>query len=172
MLYEEALGLIQLSQYERAVEILEDLFDREKENLWVNYELIRLYVQQGQLDEAMDLINRSLAVYPDQGILMSQKINVLVLLQAFNAALDLALNELDKDEDNQVVRYQLVGIYEGLKDDIKAREIEADYMLNRGSLIRARYLYQLVLKSTKDLRVKYSVQEKIEKIDRLEEANK
>ena len=93
-------------------------------------------------------------------------------LEKFKDALKLAQYELRKNPDNQKIRYALVNIYEQIGNEFRAREVEGDYMLNQGNLIRAKSIYKQLLNNVEDDNEKKVLEEKIEKVKRLEELNK
>jgi len=170
--YKKALDAVALNQFSLGVKILQTLYEKDKDNLWVAYKLADLYIQKNSYIKALGVINHTLELYPQQSLLLTQKVKVLMLLKKFNDAKEIALFELNKNKDNKKMRYSLVTIYEELNDLLKAREVEGDYMLNKGSWMRAKYLYKQVLNKTTDSDVKKRLQQKVEKTEHLENLEK
>src|SRR2546426_3489951 len=68
----QAIGLIELDQYDRAAAMLDSVVQSNPENMRALFQQARVFIRRGQLDEAEINIRRVLAAYPRDRVTLQQ----------------------------------------------------------------------------------------------------
>lgn len=117
----QAIGLIELDQYNRAAELLEQVVRANPENMRATFQQARVFTRRGQLDEAEANIRRVLAAYPRDRISLQQLGELCKIRHDYSGARECYEKILAIDPEDLGAHYNLMLIFRklGMKDEAK-----------------------------------------------------
>ena len=133
----QAIGLIELDQYNQAARLLEAVVKANPENMRALFQQARVFVRCGQLDEAEANIRRVLAVYPRDRMSLQQLGELCKIRHDFTGARECYEKILEIDPEDLGSHYNLMLIFRklGMKEEAKREsKIFADLKDDPGAL--------------------------------------
>jgi len=117
----QAIGLIELDQYARAAELLEQVLRANPENLRAAFQQARVFVKRGQLDEAEANIRRVLAAFPRDRLSLQQLGELRKISRDYPGARECYEKILAIDPEDLGAHYNLMLIFRklGMKEEAK-----------------------------------------------------
>ena len=117
----QAIGLIELDQYDRAASLLDSVVQSNPENMRALYQQARVFIRRGQLDEAEANIRRILAAYPRDRITLQQLGELCKIKHDYHGARECYEKILAIDPEDLGAHYNLMLVFRklGMKEDAK-----------------------------------------------------
>jgi tetratricopeptide (TPR) repeat protein len=117
----QAIGLIELDQYDRAAALLDGVVRANPENLRAVFQQARVFIRRGQLDEAEVNIRRVLAAFPRDRMSLQQLGELCKIKHDYQAARECYEKILAIDPEDLGAHYNLMLLFRklGLKEEAK-----------------------------------------------------
>lgn len=117
----QAIGLIELDQYTRAAEILEQVMRANPENMRGAFQQARVFIKRGQLDEAEANIRRVLAAFPRDRLSLQQLGELRKIRRDYTGARECYEKILAIDPEDLGAHYNLMLLFRklGMKEEAK-----------------------------------------------------
>jgi len=117
----QAIGLIELDQYDRAASLLEAVVKANPDNMRAAFQQARVFIRRGQLDEAEANIRRVLVAFPRDRMSLQQLGELCKIKHDYQAARECYEKILAIDPEDLGAHYNLMLIFRKLdmKDDAK-----------------------------------------------------
>ncbi|HEX9629864.1 MAG TPA: tetratricopeptide repeat protein, partial [Pyrinomonadaceae bacterium] len=117
----QAIGLIELDQYDRAASLLDSVVQSNPENMRALFQQARVFIRRGQLDEAEVNIRRVLAAYPRDRVTLQQLGELYKIKHDYHGARECYEKILAIDPEDLGGHYNLMLVFRklGMKDDAK-----------------------------------------------------
>ncbi len=117
----EAIGLIELDQYDRAASLLEAVVKSNAENMRALFQQARVFIRRGQLDEAEVNIRRVLAAFPRDRLSLQQLGELCKIKHDYQAARECYERILAIDPEDLGAHYNLMLLFRklGMKEEAK-----------------------------------------------------
>ncbi len=117
----QAIGLIELDQYARATEILEQVMRANPENMRGAFQQARVFIKRGQLDEAEANIRRVLAAFPRDRLSLQQLGELRKIRRDYAGARECYEKILAIDPEDLGAHYNLMLLFRklGMKEEAK-----------------------------------------------------
>jgi len=117
----QAIGLIELDQYDRAASLLDSVVQSNPENLRALFQQARVFIRRGQLDEAEVNIRRVLAAYPRDRVTLQQLGELCKIKHDYHGARESYEKILAIDPEDLGAHYNLMLVFRklGMKDEAK-----------------------------------------------------
>jgi tetratricopeptide (TPR) repeat protein len=117
----QAIGLIELDQYDRAGVLLEAVVRANPENMRALFQQARVFIRRGQLDEAEANIRRVLAAYPRDRMSLQQLGELCKIKHDYQAARECYEKILAIDPEDPGAHYNLMLLFRklGMKEEAK-----------------------------------------------------
>ena len=133
----QAIGLIELDQYDRAASLLEAVVKANPENMRAVFQQARVFIRRGQLDEAEANIRRVLVAFPRDRMSLQQLGELCKIKHDYQAARESYEKILGIDPEDMGAHYNLMLLFRklGLKEEAKREaKIFADLKDDPGAL--------------------------------------
>jgi tetratricopeptide (TPR) repeat protein len=117
----QAIGLIELDQYDRAASLLDSVVQSNPENMRALYQQARVFIRRGRLDEAEANIRRILVAYPRDRITLQQLGELCKIKHDYHGARECYEKILAIDPEDLGAHYNLMLVFRklGMKDEAK-----------------------------------------------------
>jgi len=117
----QAIGLIELDQYDRAASLLDSVVQSNPENMRALYQQARVFIRRGQLDEAEANIRRILVAYPRDRVTLQQLGELCKIKHDYHGARECYEKILAIDPEDLGAHYNLMLVFRklGMKDEAK-----------------------------------------------------
>ena len=117
----QAIGLIELDQYDRAAALLDAVVRANPENMRALFQQARVFIRRGQLDEAEANIRRVLAAYPRDRMSLQQLGELCKIKHDYQAARECYEKILAIDPEDLGAHYNLMLLFRklGMKEEAK-----------------------------------------------------
>ncbi|HEX9545277.1 MAG TPA: tetratricopeptide repeat protein, partial [Pyrinomonadaceae bacterium] len=117
----QAIGLIELDQYDRAASLLDSVVQSNPENMRALFQQARVFIRRGQLDEAEVNIRRVLAAYPRDRVTLQQLGELWKIKHDYHGARECYEKILAIDPEDLGGHYNLMLVFRklGMKDEAK-----------------------------------------------------
>ncbi len=117
----EAIGLIELDQYDQAASLLDSVIKANPENMRAVFQQARVFIRRGQLDEAETNIRRVLAAFPRDRVSLQQLGELCKIKHDYQAARDCYEKILQIDPEDMGAHYNLMLLFRklGMKEEAK-----------------------------------------------------
>ena len=117
----QAIGLIELDQYDRAAELLEKVLKTNPENMRATFQQARVFIRRGQLDEAESNIRRVLAAFPRDRMSLQQLGELCKIKHDYTGAQECYEKVLAIDPEDLGAHYNLMLVFRklGKKEEAK-----------------------------------------------------
>ena len=117
----QAIGLIELDQYDRAASLLEAVVKANPDNMRAVFQQARVFIRRGQLDEAEANIRRVLVAFPRDRMSLQQLGELCKIKHDYQAARECYEKILAIDPEDLGAHYNLMLLFRklGMKDDAK-----------------------------------------------------
>jgi tetratricopeptide (TPR) repeat protein len=117
----QAIGLIELDQYNRAAQLLNAVVKSNPENMRALFQQARVFIRRGQLDEAEVNIRRVLSAFPRDRMSLQQLGELCKIKHDYPGAQDCYEKILAIDPEDLGSHYNLMLIFRklGMKDEAK-----------------------------------------------------
>jgi tetratricopeptide (TPR) repeat protein len=117
----QAIGLIELDQFDRAATLLEAVVRANPENMRALFQQARVFIRRGQLDEAEANLRRVLAVYPRDRLSLQQLGELCKIKHDYQVARECYEKILAIDPEDLGAHYNLMLLFRklGMKDEAK-----------------------------------------------------
>ena len=117
----QAIGLIELDQYDRAASLLGSVVQSNPENMRALYQQARVFIRRGQLDEAEANIRRILVAYPRDRITLQQLGELCKIKHDYHGARECYEKILAIDPEDLGAHYNLMLVFRklGMKEEAK-----------------------------------------------------
>ncbi len=117
----QAIGLIELDQYDRAASLLDGVIKANPENIRALFQQARVFVRRGRLDEAEANIRRVLVAYPRDRMSLQQLGELCKIRHDYPGARECYEKILAIDPEDLGAHYNLMLIFRklGMKDEAK-----------------------------------------------------
>ncbi|HET6671362.1 MAG TPA: tetratricopeptide repeat protein, partial [Pyrinomonadaceae bacterium] len=117
----QAMGLIELDQYDRAADLLERVVRANPENMRATFQQARVFIKRGQLDEAEANIRRVLAVFPRDRMSWQQLGELCKIRHDYAGARECYNKILAIDPEDLGAHYNLMLVFRklGMKEEAK-----------------------------------------------------
>ena len=158
-----ALGYTRNGQYIEAEKIYRELIDSDPDSLWFNYALAENMEYQQRLTEASQLYHSTLLLFPDDLAIATRLVNVLLLQDLPQKALDIAMQLYENHKTKPTIYQLLVDTYTKL-DNAPLRQLaEANYQWYNDNKKQAKIQYKALLsKGLLDVADEARVKEKLD----------
>jgi tetratricopeptide (TPR) repeat protein/nitrate/TMAO reductase-like tetraheme cytochrome c subunit len=133
----QAIGLIELDQYDQASRLLEAVVKANPDNMRALFQQARVFIRRGQLDQAEANIRRVLAAYPRDRMSLQQLGELCKIKHDFSGARECYEKILAIDPEDLGAHYNLMLVFRkvGMKEDAKREsKIFADLKDDPGAL--------------------------------------
>lgn len=133
----QAIGLIELDQYNQAARLLDGVVKTYPDNMRALFQQARVFIRRGQLDEAEANIRRVLAAYPRDRMSLHQLGELCKIKHDFSGARECYEKILAIDPEDLGAHYNLMLVFRklGMKEEAKrASRIFADLKDDPGAL--------------------------------------
>jgi len=133
----QAIGLIELDQYNQAARLLDGVVKAYPDNMRSLFQQARVFIRRGQLDEAEANIRRVLAAYPRDRMSLHQLGELCKIKHDFSGARECYEKILAIDPEDLGAHYNLMLVFRklGMKEEAKrASRIFADLKDDPGAL--------------------------------------
>ena len=120
-LVNQAMGLIELNQYERAADLLETVIRANPENMRATFQQARVFIKRGQLDAAEVNIRRVLAAFPRDRMSWQQLGELCKIRHDYAGARECYNKILAIDPEDLGAHYNLMLVFRklGMKEEAK-----------------------------------------------------
>jgi len=120
-LVNQAIGLIELDQYDRAATLLEAVVKSNPENMRAVFQQARVFIRRGQLEEAEANIRRVLVAYPRDRMSLQQLGELCKIKHDYPGARECYEKVLAIDPEDLGAHYNLMLVFRklGLKEEAK-----------------------------------------------------
>jgi len=117
----QAIGLIELDQYDRAASLLEAVVKANPDNMRAVFQQARVFIRRGQLDEAEANIRRVLVAFPRDRMSLQQLGELCKIKHDYQAARECYEKILAIDPEDLGAHYNLMLLFRklGMKDEAK-----------------------------------------------------
>src|SRR6266516_2575777 len=117
----QAIGLIELDQYDRAAALLDTVVKANPENMRALFQQARVFIRRGQLDEAEANIRRVISAFPRDRMSLQQLGELCKIRHDYQAARECYEKILGIDPEDLGAHYNLMLIFRklGMKDEAK-----------------------------------------------------
>jgi tetratricopeptide (TPR) repeat protein len=117
----QAIGLIELDQYDRAATLLEAVVKANPENIRAVFQQARVFIRRGQLEEAEANIRRVLVAYPRDRMSLQQLGELCKIKHDYPGARECYEKVLAIDPEDLGAHYNLMLVFRklGLKEEAK-----------------------------------------------------
>jgi len=117
----QAIGLIELDQYDRAASLLDAVVQSNPENMRALFQQARVFIRRGQLDEAEANIRRILTAYPRDRVTLQQLGELCKIKHDYHGARECYDKILLIDPEDLGAHYNLMLVFRklGMKEDAK-----------------------------------------------------
>jgi Tfp pilus assembly protein PilF/nitrate/TMAO reductase-like tetraheme cytochrome c subunit len=117
----QAIGLIELDQYDRAADLLEKVLKTNPENMRATFQQARVFIRRGQLDEAESNIRRVLAAFPRDRMSLQQLGELCKIKHDYTGAQECYEKVLAIDPEDLGAHYNLMLVFRklGQKEEAK-----------------------------------------------------
>jgi Tfp pilus assembly protein PilF len=117
----QAIGLIELDQYDRAASLLNTVVQSNPENMRALFQQARVFIRRGQLDEAEVNIRSVLAAYPRDRMTLQQLGELCKIKHDYHGARECYEKILVIDPEDLGAHYNLMLVFRklGMKEDAK-----------------------------------------------------
>lgn len=117
----QAIGLIELDQYDRAAGLLDSVVKANPDNMRAVYQQARVFIRRGQLDEAEANIRRVLAAFPRDRVSLQQLGELCKIKHDYQAAGECYQKILAIDPEDLGGHYNLMLLFRklGMKEEAK-----------------------------------------------------
>lgn len=117
----QAIGLIELDQYDRAADLLDAVTRANPENMRALFQQARVFIRRGQLDEAEANIRRVLAAFPRDRMSLQQLGELCKIKHDYQSARACYEKILAIDPEDMGAHYNLMLLFRklGMKDEAK-----------------------------------------------------
>jgi tetratricopeptide (TPR) repeat protein len=117
----QAIGLIDLDQYDRAASLLEAVVRANPENMRALFQQARVFIRRGQLDEAEANIRRVLVSFPRDRMSLQQLGELCKIKHDYRAARECYEKILAIDPEDLGAHYNLMLLFRklGMKEEAK-----------------------------------------------------
>ena len=117
----QAIGLIELDQYDRAADLLEAVVRANPENMRAVFQQARVFIRRGQLDEAEANIRRVLVAFPHDRMSLQQLGELCKIKHDYQAARECYEKILAIDPEDMGAHYNLMLLFRklGMKEEAK-----------------------------------------------------
>lgn len=117
----QAIGLIELDQYDRAAALLDAVVRANPENMRALFQQARVFIRRGKLDEAEANIRRVLAAYPRDRMSLQQLGELCKIKHDYQAARECYEKILAIDPEDPGAHYNLMLLFRklGMKEEAK-----------------------------------------------------
>jgi predicted Zn-dependent protease len=145
--FRKALAQSKKGEYEQANLSLKKMYRRDSENIWYGYVYAENLENMNQLDEARQVYQKLLEIYPDQFALSLRYIRLLKSAGDFDSALVVARRLEKRFPREKRIYKELSEIYSELQQPIFRMMAEAEYHRLSGNYKLAINLYDTVIGS-------------------------
>ena len=145
--FRKALAQIKIGEFALANLSLEKLYRQDSENVWYGYVYAENLENMNQLDEARQVYQKLLEIYPDQFALSLRYIRLLKSAGDFDSALVVARRLEKRFPREKRIYKELSEIYSELQQPINRMMAEAEYHRLSGNYQLAINLYDTVIGS-------------------------
>lgn len=143
--FSRALHLTRNGHYKKAEKLYLDLIESDPDSLWYSYALAENMEYQQRLDDARQLYQSMMLLYPDDLALGNRLVGVLLRQDKLEKALE-TTRRLALQHEKQAQVYQLlVNIYTRLDNQPLKQLAEANYHWSNGNKEQAIKLYNVLL---------------------------
>lgn len=143
--FSKALDLTRNGQYRKAEKHYLELIETDPDSLWYSYALAENMEYQQRLEDAHQLYQSMMLLYPDELALGTRLVGVLLRQDQLEKALE-TTHRLAQQHENKVKIYQLmVEIYSRLGDEPLKQLAEANYHWFNGNKKQAKKLFNALL---------------------------
>ncbi len=117
----QAIGLIELDQYDRAADLLERVLRANPENMRATFQQARVFIRRGKLDEAEADIRRVLAAFPRDRMSLQQLGELCKIRHDYTGAQECYEKILAIDPEDLGAHYNLMLVFRklGKKEEAK-----------------------------------------------------
>ncbi|MBA2527522.1 MAG: tetratricopeptide repeat protein [Pyrinomonadaceae bacterium] len=117
----QAIGLIELDQYDRAAGLLDSVIRGDPGNMRALFQQARVFIRRGQLDQAETNIRRVLAAYPRDRMSLQQLGELCKIKHDYREARECYEKILEIDPEDLGAHYNLMLIFRklGMKEEAK-----------------------------------------------------
>jgi tetratricopeptide (TPR) repeat protein len=117
----QAIGLIELDQYDRAASLLDAVVQSNPENMRALFQQARVFIRRGQLDEAEANVRRILTAYPRDRVTLQQLGELCKIKHDYHGARECYEKILVIDPEDLGAHYNLMLVFRklGMKEDAK-----------------------------------------------------
>lgn len=140
-----ALELTRNGKYEQAEQIYKSLLKTDVDSLWFNFAQAQNKELAGQLNQAADLYQSMLLLYPGDLAIGLRLVGIWFRQQKITKALELTQALISDHKQEPRLYHWLVDIFDQLKNPLKRRLAEADYHWYSGHRERANKLYRVLM---------------------------
>jgi predicted Zn-dependent protease len=145
--FRKALAQSKKGEFAQANQSLEKLYRQDSENVWYGYVYAENLENLNQLDEARQVYQKLLEIYPDQFALSMRYIRLLKSAGDFDSALVVARRLEKRYPREKRIYKELSEIYSELQQPINRMMAEAEYHRLSGNYQLAINLYDTVIGS-------------------------
>jgi predicted Zn-dependent protease len=145
--FRKALAQIKIGEFALANQSLEKLYRQDSENVWYGYVYAENLENLNQLDEARQVYQKLLEIYPDQFALSLRYIRLLKSAGDFDSALVVAQRLEKRYSREKRIYKELSEIYSEMQQPINRMMAEAEYHRLSGNYQLAINLYDTVIGS-------------------------
>src|SRR5262249_6760332 len=117
----QALGMIELDQYDEAAKVLQTVVEADPNNMRALFQQARVMVRRGQLDAAEKNFRRVLDVYPRDRLCLQQLGELCKIRHDFHGARECYEKILQIDPEDLGAHYNLMLVFRklGMNDDAR-----------------------------------------------------
>ncbi len=158
----QALSLMKKGLFDDASKRLTQLKKGDPDSVWISYALAECLMFESKFDQALNIYQSLLLLYPEDLAISIKRINVLIQLGRYNEALEYAQGVLKQNEDDPETYKTLVQIYKILNQTSRLQLAEANFHWYSGNRAQAQKLYKaLIDKGLLDVVNEQKVKEKL-----------
>ena len=145
--FTRAMWQLRYGQTDEALRSIETLHAENPENLWYSAVYTDVLEQLQRYEEAIDVYQKLLTIYPGQYYLSVRMIRALQQTGDYDRALVLARDQEKLRPNNRTVLFALSSIYEALDRPWLSKFSQAEYQRLTGNKFQAVRLYDEILES-------------------------
>ncbi len=141
----KALTLMKNGLILEAGQRLSLLREKDPDSIWVSYAQAESLVFQAKYEEALNIYQSLMQLYPDDLAITIKLVNTLIQLQQYDKALEYAQRVLIQNEQRPESYQMLVKLYKFLDQPNLQQLAEADYHWYSGNRKQAKRLYKVLI---------------------------
>lgn len=158
----QALTLMKNGLFQAASQRLSRLSSKDPDSIWVSYAQAESLLFQSKYNEALEIYQSLILLYPDDLAITIKLVNTLIQLQQYEKALEYAERILIQNEQQPESYQMLVQLYKLLDKPNLQQLAEADYHWYNGNQKQAEKLYKgLISKGLLDVINEQKVKDKL-----------